>query len=110
MVVSIREIQVCSRYRHEQIINENKKATITRTPKEVGMTEGKIETAVAGFEPADPQPGVSDVEDTTIETAPDAEARAEAGAITAAETDADVTSDSAVKQPTEIASAGTPNA
>ncbi|ADE03450.1 DUF7093 family protein [Haloferax volcanii] len=110
VVVSIREIQVCSRCGHEQVISENKEVTAIRTPEEVGMTEGEVETAAAGFEPADPQPGVSDAEDAAIETAPDAETRAEADAATAAETDADATPGPAAKQPTEAASADTPDA
>ncbi|RDZ46187.1 hypothetical protein C5B91_00480 [Haloferax sp. Atlit-10N] len=108
VVVSIREIQVCSRCGHEQVMSENKEVTAIRTPEEVGMTEGEVETAAAGFEPANPQPGVSDSEDAAIETAPDAETQAEvddanAGADAAA--DADAGADPAAQQPAEAANA-----
>jgi len=109
VVVSIREIQVCSRCGHEQVISENKEVTAIRTPEEVGMTEGEVETAAAGFEPAKPQPGVSEAEDAAIETAPDAETRDEVDAANAgandAETDAGADADPAAQQPSEAASA-----
>ncbi|KAB1192540.1 hypothetical protein GJR96_03435 [Haloferax sp. MBLA0076] len=70
VVVSIRELQVCSRCGHEQVISENKEVTAIRTPEEVGMTEGEVETAAAGFEPANPKPGTSEA------SGPDAEAEA----------------------------------
>ncbi|POG56650.1 DUF7093 family protein [Haloferax marisrubri] len=110
VVVSIREIQVCSRCGHEQVISENKEVTAIRTPEEVGMTEGEVETAAAGFEPANPKPGVSDAEDPAIETAPDAETRAEVDAATAdaasdAGAGADADADPAAQQPNEAAGA-----
>ncbi|WP_424007777.1 DUF7093 family protein [Haloferax denitrificans] len=113
VVVSIREIQVCSRCGNEQVISENKEVTAIRTPEEVGMTEGEVETAAAGFEPAKPKPGVSEAEDAAIETAPDAETRAEADAANAeanaaasdAETGAGADADPAAQQPSEAASA-----
>ncbi|KAB1186795.1 MULTISPECIES: hypothetical protein [Haloferax] len=76
VVVSIRELQVCSRCGHEQVISENKEVTAIRTPEEVGMTEGEVETAAAGFEPADPKPGATDSDESVVEAepAPDAEA------------------------------------
>ncbi|WP_416838525.1 hypothetical protein [Haloferax sp. DFSO52] len=92
VVVSIRELQVCSRCGLEQVISENKEVTAIRTPEEVGMTEGEAETAAAGFEPANPKPGIqnadspsTDAEPETqdaggapeIETAPDPETEAE---------------------------------
>ncbi|CQR51200.1 MULTISPECIES: DUF7093 family protein [Haloferax] len=108
VVVSIREIQVCSRCGHEQVMSENKEVTAIRTPEEVGMTEGEVETAAAGFEPAKPQPGVSEGEDAAIETAPDAETRAgvdAAEADAAGDAEADAGADPAAQQPAEAANA-----
>ncbi|ELZ94878.1 hypothetical protein C440_07377 [Haloferax mucosum ATCC BAA-1512] len=89
VVVSIRELQVCARCGHEQVISENKEVTAIRTPEEVGMTEGEAETAAAGFEPANPQPGAEDTGAPDIETAPDPETEAEASADAGASADAD---------------------
>ncbi|WP_411965262.1 hypothetical protein [Haloferax sp. YSMS24] len=101
VVVSIKELQVCSRCGREQVISENKEVTAIRTPEEVGMTEGEAETAAAGFEPANPRPGTDDADEPTpgassgtqeaesapeIETAPDPETKAEVEAETEAET------------------------
>nr|WP_049918854.1 hypothetical protein [Haloferax larsenii] len=77
VVVSIREVQVCSRCGHEQVISENKEVTAIRTPEEVGMTEAEVETAAAGFEPADPEPTPAP-DESPIETAPDPETEAQA--------------------------------
>ncbi|WP_396610779.1 hypothetical protein ACH9L7_11150 [Haloferax sp. S1W] len=76
VVVSIREVQVCSRCGDEQVISENKEVTAIRTPEEVGMTEAEVETAAAGFEPATPEPTTA-ADDSPIETAPDPETEAQ---------------------------------
>ena len=93
VVVSIKELQVCSRCGREQVISENKEVTAIRTPEEIGMTEGEAETAAAGFEPADLEPGTGGPDDPApeatsgtqdagdtpeIETAPDPETEAQA--------------------------------
>ncbi|WP_410765757.1 hypothetical protein [Haloferax sp. DFSO60] len=90
VVVSVREIQVCSRCGHEHVVSENKEVTAIRSPEEVGMTDGEADTVAAGFEPAEPKPGESNDDDAVIETAPDPVTEAEQQAPEqVAETDAD---------------------
>ncbi|MFC7204684.1 hypothetical protein ACFQJC_14285 [Haloferax namakaokahaiae] len=77
VVVSVRELQVCSRCGHEHVVTENKEVTAIRTPEEVGMTDGEADTVAAGFEPAEPKPDQPANEETVIETAPDPVTEAE---------------------------------
>ncbi|AFK18103.1 hypothetical protein E6P09_04910 [Haloferax mediterranei ATCC 33500] len=93
VVVSIRELQVCTRCGQEQVISENKEVTAIRTPEELGMTEGEAETAAAGFEPANPMPGTDEADSPDIETAPDPETETGAGAGTEAEAEVQSTGD-----------------
>ncbi|KAB1197363.1 MULTISPECIES: hypothetical protein [Haloferax] len=102
VVVSIRELQVCSRCGHEQVISENKEVTAIRTPEEVGMTEGEAETAAAGFEPANPKPGTSDTADQSAEAEPNNDVGGAPDIETAPdpETEAEIEADSTPEHPT----------